>query len=177
MNVWITLSRSLASPRCLHNVRFLVGESSSSSIRHFSTNAPASTDKSPESHSHLSGLLKEALTQADSQPHVPHSPPRLESSSNHLTLKIFKRKKRSLKGEKKPKKKDRSIPLADSKTKAVKEVQLQRESCEVTTELMLNEMSYPPSPDLLGTSETWPGEPWATTSNLHTRIIGLELIS
>jgi hypothetical protein len=55
---------------------------------------------------------------------------------------------------------------------------LRRESREATTELIPNEKSWDlPTPDLLGTSETWPGEPWATTSNLRTSIIGLELIT
>ena len=93
MNVWSGLPRSLASSRCL-NV------SSSSIIRHFSTNTPASTDKSPEDSHNLSKLLKEAYTQADSQLLAQHSPPRLQSISNGLTLSPFKRPKRKKKGSK-----------------------------------------------------------------------------
>ena len=58
MNVWTTLPRSLSSSRRLHSVRFLVGESSSSVIRHYSTNTqddtrPSIDDKDRSSPPHI----------------------------------------------------------------------------------------------------------------------------
>lgn len=104
MNVWAALPRLLASSRCPQNVRFLVEERLSSSIRLFSTNTPVSTE-TPESH--FSELLKKALEQADSKVNTSHSAPRLQSSPA-LTLRPFKKKpikkqkrRRASKGEKK----------------------------------------------------------------------------
>ncbi|KAF8809570.1 Pet127-domain-containing protein [Phlegmacium glaucopus] len=115
MNVWSALPRSLASSRCLHAVRSLLWEGSSSIIRHSSTNTPASTDKSPEDHVlHLAKLLN-ALTQADAQRLAQHSPPRLQTPSEDLIRSPFKgpkRKKKGSRGDKKAASKDEAKTMS-----------------------------------------------------------------
>ena len=167
MNVWTTLPRSLASSKCLHNMRFLMGESSSSSIHHFSTNTPASTKQG-----HVSELLKEALTQADSQLHAQHSPPRLESPSDSLTLNVFKTFVKRSKKKKKKKKKVEGMLQTVSKLQSIHKEPLSSPSDPPPT---FTDKGPSPSdsdaPDSAFASETWPTEPWATTGNHYTCIL------
>lgn len=125
MNVWTALPRLLASSRCPYNVRFLVEESFSSSIRHFSTNTPVST--TPEvSVSHFSDLVKQALAQADSKVHTQHSAPRLRSTPNTLNIISLKGTKRT----KRPKVEKKAASQKDTdSTKSKKQ-----KSCKSTAE-------------------------------------------
>lgn len=175
MSVWPALPRLLVSSRCPHNVRFLVEGRLSSSIRRFSTNAPVTTKTPEDSASQFSELLKNALKQADSKVHKQHSAPRLRFTTNALTLRPFKKKKRkkTAKAEKKkaPKAEKKAASQKDRKSK-------QRESRESILDeesrsLLISKL--PLSQDLEATrstfpSENWVAEPWARTSNLHNLV-------
>lgn len=175
MNVWTALPRLLASSRCLHNVRFLVGERLSSNIRHFpSPDQPPESDE--DSTKILEGLLehlskKKSLAEADSKVHTQHTAPRLQSTSDamnfsrHKFLKRARRKKRS-----KVERKAASWNDTDS-TKSK-----EQKPCEITAEPIpkqglrdaseqLNQ-TPPPSQSLEVTcstfpTENWVSEPWA----------------
>lgn len=190
MNVWAALPRSIAST--CRRVPFFVGESSSTAIRHFSNNTRG------DSSNHLSELVKEALEKADSQLPAQHSPPRLPSSSDSLTLTLFKgsRRKKNKKAASKdeaetmstkeptqsiPKKKaKRGKPKRGTRSSKPGVQQLATRVGHHTSkpsQKPLNETPpFPSDTDLEVThstfaTESWSAEPWATTSNLHAHIM------
>lgn len=136
MNV---LPRLLASSRCPHNIRFLVGESVSSSIRHYSTNTPVSTKTpSPDDSSyHFSQLVKTALAQADPK------------KSKKKKSRKFPAKPISADSKKSKKKKSREVTA-----KPIPKQKLEDASEQVTNSQNLEAClrSFP--------TEDWVPEPW-----------------
>ena len=170
MNVWVVLPRLLASSRCPHNLRVLVEESLSSSIRHFSTNTPVPTKTPEDPVSQFSDLLKNAIKQADSKVHTQHVP-RLEPPSD-ATIRTFKRRKMSKKEKKAAKRREKSKQgeSRESTAEPVPKQELRDDS----------EQTPPPSQTLASLlrgfpTEGWEPEPWASTpSNLH-KLVPLSL--
>jgi hypothetical protein len=182
MNVWTALPRLLASSRCSRNVRFLVEESLSSSIRHFSTNTPVSTKTPEDSDLNFSQLVEKALAQADSKVHKKHTPPRLKHTSDSLTFSLSTKARP-------PKPKRRKMPKAKGGKKAVSrngtdstksEKKKSRESTAKRIPKPIpkqelqdaSEHTPPPSQDLKTTlsessfpTEKWVTEPWANKQN------------
>ena len=179
MNVWTALPRLLVSSRCPHNVRVLVEESLSSSIRRYSANTPVTAKTKPPdlSVSHFTDLVKRALAQADSKAHTKHSPPRLRTMSNaEDIISPLKKKKTATRRRKiRPKEKKAASKNNTNSTKSKKQ-KTREPTAEAIPKQGLRDASEqltlapPPSQDLESSlsgfpTENWVREPWENQQN------------
>lgn len=169
MNVWTALPRLLVSSKCPHNVRFLVEESLSSRIRHYSTNTPVSSKPPDADATQFSDLLKEALARADSKVHTQKSAPRLPTTSNALTLALNSPKSKNRLKQTRRKKKSQERKKAASKNNTDSTKSKKRKSPELTAEPIppldqsADERLQKLERELTAfPTEKWSSEPWWT---------------